>query len=121
MPHVDLESLEIRQLISAAARSAARRSAALLGNLRATREREKRNQKNRSPEFFQHCQFSSASCLSNMYVHMPHVLVQQLRCHRLRDLIIDKTGDFELWQSKGCGKLKHREAYGAHCLHVYHW
>jgi hypothetical protein len=44
-----------------------------------------------------------------MSVHMPQALVQQLRCHQLRDLIIDKTDDSEQWCSGDCGKLKRFE------------
>jgi hypothetical protein len=37
---------------------------------------------------------------------MPQALVQQLRCHSMRGLMIDKTGNFEGCRSGNCGKLK---------------
>jgi len=42
---------------------------------------------------------------------MPQALVQQLRCHSMCGLIIDKSVKFEGWRSGNCGKLKRFAGY----------
>jgi len=61
MPRADIGWTEVGELISAAARSPSRRSAAaFLWHLRATCKREHRDQEHYTPDFFQHCYSSSA-------------------------------------------------------------